>query len=130
MRRDIIPPVHLLFSILAGLVLSCVWTLLCEQAAHIQYITYTDTYTLTYRWLQSVLSGVCVCLCVEEGGGGDVVPRISITGSRAGVSPHTKDAGTLEALGPNRGTDGRGKRKSASARLTNSILTYIQQSGE
>lgn len=73
-----------------------------------------------------LLRGVCGCtVCV-----GDMVPQISITGSRAGVSSHPKDAGTLEVLGPNSGRDGRGKRKSASAHLTNSWLAHIEPGRE
>lgn len=60
--RDLLPPVHLSLSILAGLVLSCVWTLLCE--AHIQYIAFTDTHSPTdgYGAAEGVCVGLCVCV--------------------------------------------------------------------
>lgn len=122
--HDITPPVHLSFSILVGFVLSCVWTLLllCE---HTYCISHSQTSTHSPTDGCGAVEGVCASVCV-----GNVVPRISITGSRPGVSPHTKDAGRLEALGLNRGRDRRGKRKSASARSVNSILTYISQSSK
>lgn len=111
------------WPVLFLLVDSIVWA---DSKHTVQYITYTDTHSPT-DGCRAAQGCVCVRVCVEEGWGeGYVVPRISITGSRAGDSPHTKDAGTLEALGPNRGRDGRGKGKSASACLTNSILTHIE----
>ncbi len=99
--------------------------LYCVSKQHTYSISHSQTHTHTHLQMAAGLLRVCVSVCV-----GNVVPRISITGSRAGVSPHTKDAGRLEALGPNRGRDRRGKRKSASARSANSILTYISQSGK
>lgn len=41
-----------------------------------------------------------------------MVPQNSMTGRPAGVGPHTGDAGILEALHPNRGSNGevRGSR--------------------
>lgn len=92
--------------------------LYCVSKQHTYSISHTQTCTNTHLQMAArLLRGVCVCE-------GNVVPRISITGSWAGVSPYTKDAGTLEALGPNRGRDGKGKRKSASARLPNITLQY------
>lgn len=117
---EITPRVHLSFSILSCSFLR-VCALLCEQAPHIQYIAFTDTHSPTDGCRAA--EGVSVCV-------GNVVPRISITGSWPGVSPHTKDAGRLEDLGPNRGRDRRGRRKSALARSADSILTYISQLGE
>lgn len=101
---------------------SFLFFLLCEQAAHIKYITFTDAHYLN---MAARLLRVCMSLCE-----GNLVPWISITGSQPGVSPHTKDAGRLEALGPNRGRDRRGKRKLVSASSATSILTYIIQSGK
>ncbi len=123
---DITPPVHLSFlhfgwSCSFLRVDSIVWASSTYSISHSQ----THTHTHTHLQMDAGLLRVCVSVCA-----GNVVPRISITGSRAGVSPHTKDAGRLEALGPNRGRDRRGKRKSASARSANSILTYISQSGK
>lgn len=56
-----------------------------------------------------------VCVCVREKGG-DMVPQISITGSRAGVNPHTpRMLGHWRPCAPTVGSKRRYKRKSASA---------------
>ena len=67
----------------------------------------TQTHTQTWRRTHPTTDASSVGMGVCEG---NMVPPISITGSQAGVSPHTKDAERLAALAPDRGREWKGKK--------------------